>query len=116
MEGVFFSAAVSPSPSASSGLDSPTIVVTPKSKPPNRIPFSDAADGVGRPQQHIVPAPIVTGARRASHVKSDSASAPKGVKTPQQLMREELFGNLHKDLKDQVQYKNIYKSKIVERK
>ena len=73
--------------------DAPTIVVTPKSKPPNVIPFNERGNLLlsrGQPQQskkHIVHPEerIDTG--------EDNNNVQRAIKTPQQILREKIFGD-----------------------
>ena len=70
-------------------VDRPTIVVTPKSKPPNTIPFRQD-QGQGPPgQQHIVQQQ-----QQQQQQPQQPPPPPKGVKTPQQILRQQIFGNL----------------------
>ena len=69
--------------------DAPTIVVTPKSKPPNVIPFNERGNllqGQLQGKKHIVH-PEERGD------KGEDDNSQMAIKTPQQILREKIFGN-----------------------
>ena len=65
--------------------DAPTIVVTPKSKPPNVIPFNERGNLL-QGKKHIVH-PEERGD------KGEDDNSQMAIKTPQQILREKIFGN-----------------------
>ena len=79
--------------------DAPTIVVTPKSKPPNVIPFNERGNLLlsrGQPQQskkHIVH-PL----EERIDAGGDDNDAQTDIRTPQQILREKIFGGTKQGL------------------
>ena len=76
--------------------DAPTIVVTPKSKPPNVIPFNEAAavNHLNNQQRkkHIVH-PLEERIDAGNGGDGDDGDdAQTAIRTPQQILREKIFG------------------------
>ena len=73
--------------------DAPTIVVTPKSKPPNVIPFNEAVHLNRQRQKHIVH-PL----EEKIDAGGDDNDAQTDIRTPQQILREKIFGGTKQGL------------------
>ena len=82
-------------------IDSPTIVVTPKSRPPNVIPVrEDQLQGLRpSPQPHIVTYQEPGRRPNVQERRVAPRNEDNGIKTPQQVLRDQLFG----DELDQIQ-------------
>ena len=73
--------------------DAPTIVVTPKSKPPNVIPFNEGVSHLNNQQRkkHIVH-PLEERIDAGNGDAGDGDDAQTAIRTPQQILREKIFG------------------------
>ena len=70
--------------------DAPTIVVTPKSKPPNVIPFNEApVHHLNQQRKKHIVHPLE---ERIDVGGDDNEGAQTAIRTPQQILREKIFG------------------------
>ena len=69
--------------------DAPTIVVTPKSKPPNVIPFNEAVNHLNQQRKKHIVHPLE---ERIDAGGEDDDVAQAAIRTPQQILREKIFG------------------------
>ena len=74
--------------------DAPTIVVTPKSKPPNVIPFNERGNLLlRRGQQQLQSKKHIVHPEERIDTGEDNNDAQTAIKTPQQILREKIFGD-----------------------
>ena len=86
---------------APSLIDTPTIVVTPKSRPPNTIPFKGGSKSSNNQENAIKKPPTVHILKPQQEKSEIPPPSNPDMKTPQQILKEKIFGK-EEDKKDKV--------------